>query len=135
MYGLGAALDYLDALGMANVESHDRLMASVLAAEAERRPFVRMLGAGAAGERSGIASLVIEGCRDLAGIARILSDAHGVMCRTGHMCSQPLVDRLASGQVLRMSTYLYNTVDEIHDAFTALDAVCSRLGLGPSLTD
>jgi cysteine desulfurase/selenocysteine lyase len=60
---------------------------------------------------------------------RIYSDAHGVMCRTGHMCSQPLVDRYAGSQVIRLSTYVYNTEDEIRGAFQALDETCASLGV------
>jgi cysteine desulfurase/selenocysteine lyase len=128
--GLGAAVAYLQRLGMDAVAAHDALMARVLREEAERRPYLAAVGLEAP-DRAGIASLRIEGCPDLGEAARILSDAHGVMCRSGHQCAQPLVDRFAGSQVLRMSTYVYNTEGEVRAAFEALDATCAALGVRP----
>jgi len=128
VYGLGAALAYLQRLGMAAVEQHDLLMAHALRAEVSRRSYLRLVGTSS-GERSGIASLAIPGHDDLSDVAHVLSDAHGVMCRTGHLCAQPMVDRFTAGQVLRVSAYVYNTVPEVRAAFDALDATCASLGV------
>lgn len=133
VYGLGAAIEYLTMLGMANVEAHDALMARTLASQAAGRDRVRLLGADApATERSGIASLQIDGCPDLGDLAAILSDSYGVMCRSGHMCAQPVVDRLATGPVLRLSAYLYNDERDIARAFDAIDEIRQRLGASPA---
>lgn len=125
-FGMAAAVAYLDCFGLAEVERHDRWMADVLYAEAVKRPYLRVVGAGP-GDRAGIISLAVDGCPDLGGLAQILSDSYGVMCRTGHMCAQPLVDQIAGGQVLRMSTYVYNTGDEVGRAFAALDEALPRV--------
>lgn len=128
VYGFGAALTYLNTIGMAAVEEHDRAMADLLASEAAERPTWVMLGARST-DRVGIASLKLPGLDNLGDAARILSDSYGVMCRTGHMCAQPLVEHFAMSQVLRMSTYVYNTQDEIQRAFSALDRICFDLGV------
>lgn len=131
VYGFGAALDYLEDLGMDAVAEHDRRLARVLYEEAAARPYLRVLcsprhGDGAV-DRAAVLSFELPGCPRLGDLARILSDSYGVMCRTGHMCSQPLVDTLAGGQVLRLSAYLYNDEREIQAAFAAVDDTYRRL--------
>jgi cysteine desulfurase / selenocysteine lyase len=126
--GFAAALDYLLRIGMDVVAAHDAAMVEVLDREARRRPYLGAIGQGAT-DRHAIVGLRVAGCADLGDLARVLSDAHGVMCRTGHMCAQPLVDRYAGSQILRMSAYLYNTEDEVCAAFSALDETCSSLGI------
>jgi cysteine desulfurase / selenocysteine lyase len=128
IYGFGAALRYLERTGWDLVERHDRLMAEALTQEASQRPYLRMLAAGSE-DRAGIAGLRIRGTKHLGEIARALSDSHGVMCRSGHMCAQPFVDRIAQGEVLRLSTYLYNSVEDVARAFAALDATCASFGV------
>jgi cysteine desulfurase/selenocysteine lyase len=89
---------------------------------------VKVLGAAAAGvERAALLGMALSGCDDLGDVARMLSDAYGVMCRSGHLCAQPLVDALHDGEVLRFSAYIYNTEDEIRGAFTALDEIHALL--------
>jgi cysteine desulfurase/selenocysteine lyase len=119
-YGLRAAIDYLDGLGMPDVAEHDRGLAELLYAEAARRDYLSVLCPGP-GERSATLSAAVHGIGDLTELARALSDSYGVMCRSGHLCAQPLVDSLAGTAVLRLSAYLYNTRDDIHRAFAALD--------------
>jgi cysteine desulfurase/selenocysteine lyase len=125
-YGLRAAVDYLERLGMAEVAAHDESLGRLLRAEAARRDFVRVLGAGREG--GGIVSFTLRGVTDLGPVARALSDSYGVMCRTGHLCSQPFVQGRAGGQVLRMSTYVYTSGADVATAFEALDELYSMFG-------
>lgn len=122
IYGLGAAIGYLTRIGMDTVEAHDRAMAQALVAEAGRRPYLSVLGPPEP-ERSGIVSFTIDGCPDAGKVSRILSDSYGVMCRSGHMCAQPVVQRLAGAPVLRLSAYIYNDEGDISRAFEAIDEV------------
>ena len=126
-YGLLAAVDYLERLGMTRVAAHDARMADLLYAEAARREYLSPIAPGA-GERGGILSVAVRGCRDLGELARILSDSYGVMCRSGHLCAQPLVDAFGHGQVLRISAYAYTTDEEVRHAFTALDEAFPLVG-------
>jgi hypothetical protein len=68
----------------------------------------------------------VKGLEDRPDVARRLSDAHGMMCRTGHFCAQPLVDAHSAGRVLRASAYVYNTLDELNAFFAALDEEPAR---------
>ena len=119
-YGLRAAVDYLDTLGMAEIADHDRWLAELLYAEAGKRDYLTVLEPGP-GERSAILSATVRGIDDLTELARALSDSYGVMCRSGHLCAQPYVDAVAGTAVLRLSAYIYNTTDDIHLALNALD--------------
>ena len=126
-YGLHAAIDYLGRLGWTHLAEHDRRMGQRLLEEAERRDHLSVVAPGV-GDRGGIVSVAVRGCRDLGELARILSDSYGVMCRTGHLCAQPYVDAAARGQVLRISTYAYTTEDDVTTAFKALDEAFPLLG-------
>lgn len=121
--GFAAALDYLEALGWDAIAAHDRLMNDAFLAELEKRPRLKLLGPRAAEERTSIFSLYVEGLEELSDVSRALSDSHGVMCRNGHLCAQPLVDNFTDGEVLRMSAYLYNTTEEIRYALDKLEEV------------
>lgn len=119
-YGLRAAVDYLERLGMAEVAAHDESLGWLLRAEAARRDYLRVLG-GEGQPGGGIISCTLRGVTDLGPVARALSDSYGVMCRSGYLCSQPYVQGHAGGQVLRMSTYVYTSGADVSTAFEALD--------------
>jgi cysteine desulfurase / selenocysteine lyase len=121
--GFAAAIDYLESLGLEAVQAHDGRLSRAFLEGLKRRPRLRLLGPDEAESRAPIFSLYAEGLEDLSDVSRALSDSHGVMCRNGHLCAQPLVDHYTGGEVLRMSAYLYNTVDEIEYALSALDEV------------
>lgn len=127
-YGLRAAIGYLAAIGWEKVAAHDLELGSALLEQAKVRPTMQMLGSGASADRGGIASFAIAGSPRLKAVAKILSDSYGIMCRTGHMCAQPLVDRFSDGEVLRISGYLYNTPAEIEKAFAAIDDIVAVVG-------
>lgn len=119
-YGLHAAIDYLDRLGWPAVTAHDRRMGRVLSEEVASRDYLKVLGS-TEHERSGLISFAVDGLRDLTDLARVLSDSYGVMCRSGKHCAQPYVDAFGQGQLLRLSTYVYNTEEDVRGAFAALD--------------
>jgi cysteine desulfurase/selenocysteine lyase len=126
-FGLHAAVDYLERLGLAELAAHDRSMGELMRAEAARRDYLSVVAAGP-GDCGGILSMAVRSCADLTELARILSDSYGVMCRTGHHCAQPFVDAFGRGQVLRMSAYAYTTGGDITAAFEALDEAVPLVG-------
>ena len=127
--GLGAAISYIERLGLDVVRAHDVTLAQNILKEAIRRPYLRIVGSRDPGqERSAIVSVAIDGYPNLSDMARVLSDSYGVMCRTGHMCAQPLVDSYSTSEVLRFSAYVYNTAEEIGRAFEGLDEAYFSLG-------
>jgi cysteine desulfurase/selenocysteine lyase len=123
-YGLVAALDYLDRIGLAAVSGHDAAVAKLLVEAVEARDHLTLVGGGEGGEgdRAGMVSVALAGGVDVGDVARVLSDAHGVMCRTGHMCAQPLVTSFARGPILRISGYIYNSPQDVATVFDALDS-------------
>ena len=98
--------------------------------EALARPYLSVIGPTSHRvDRAATLSVAVRGTPNLKEIARILSDSYGVMCRTGHMCAQPLVDRFSDHEVLRMSAYIYNDEREIARAFAALDEIVEAVGV------
>jgi cysteine desulfurase/selenocysteine lyase len=120
-----AAIRYLERLGFAAVDEQDRRLSSFELAEAGRRSYLEVIGPTQPTDKTAICSLRIPGIGELGTVARALSDAHGIMCRTGHHCAQPFVDSLTADEVLRMSAYVYNTAEDVEAAFAALDDVVS----------
>lgn len=122
-YGLHAAIDYLSGIGFDELARHDAELADAMLCETLKRPHLRILGPSEPADRAAILSFAIDGVHNLKEIAKILSDSYGVLCRTGHLCAQPFVDRFTDDEVLRVSGYLYNDRDDIDVLFAALDDV------------
>ena len=126
VYGLGAAVDYLDSLGAEFVTAHDRRLAAMMRREASRRDGLVFVSGDPTADVSAILSLTLPGS-SMSEVARALSDSFGIMCRSGHMCCQPFVDARFGGEVLRASAYVYTTDDDITRFFEALDEVRTYL--------
>jgi cysteine desulfurase/selenocysteine lyase len=124
VYGLVAAIKYLEKIGFDRLKSHDSDVGKLLLAEGKKRDYLEVIAPGnASSERCATISIKMKRHDNLGDIARMLSDSYGIMCRTGHMCAQPLVDYLADGEILRASCYLYNTKQDVLDLFKALDEI------------
>ena len=116
--GLGAAVDYLGALGMERVRAHER---ELTACALERLPAVdgiTLHGPPDLDRRGGVVSFAIEGIHphDIAEVC----DRHGVCVRAGHHCAQPLMRRLGVGATARASFHVYNSRDEVDRLVDAL---------------
>jgi len=107
--GLRAAIDYLDAIGLGAVSSHERELLAYATEEVGRIPGVRIVGT--AREKAGILSFVVEGVHPH-DVGTIL-DHEGIAIRTGHHCAMPLMDRLGLPATARASFGLYNTPAEV----------------------
>ncbi len=132
--GLGAAIRYLEQLGLETIDAHDRELAAALREGARQRPYLDVIGPTQEVDKTAILSLRIPGVTRLDDVAQLLSDAHGIMCRTGHHCAQPLVDHFTADEALRASAYVYNTSEEIAALFAALDDIRSVLHLQPGVS-
>nr|WP_269783520.1 aminotransferase class V-fold PLP-dependent enzyme [Marinibactrum halimedae] len=127
--GLGAALSYLSQISAEESRQHTEGLSEAIIQGAMERDYLQLLGPKTVKNRCAIGSLKIKGCEDLSDVARSLSDSYGIMCRTGHMCAQPVVDDQMDGEVLRISAYIYNTTDEIERFYLSLDELVTFLGL------
>lgn len=122
-YGYAAAADYLESVGFDFIQKQEDLLTAAFIKAIREKTYLGCVGPLSNENRAPIFSLYLNEVKDLSDICRALSDSFGVMCRNGHLCAQPLVDRHAKGQVLRMSANFYNTVAEIEYAMNALDCV------------
>jgi cysteine desulfurase/selenocysteine lyase len=124
--GLGAAVDYLQEVGLENVEGHVRRLYAQARQRLQTLPGVRILGPSAA-ERgcAGPLSFTIPNTPSPL-IARALSDGHGICVRSGYHCAQPLHESLRFPPTVRLSFSLYNQPWEIDHFFEALAQILSH---------
>jgi cysteine desulfurase/selenocysteine lyase len=112
--GLGAALDYVSAIGFAAIGAHEDDLLGYATREVCAVPGLRIIGT--AGEKAGILSFTMEGVHPH-DIGTIL-DHHGVAIRAGHHCAMPLMQRYGISGTARASFALYNTRGNV-DALVA----------------
>ncbi|GHI08485.1 hypothetical protein AQI88_04925 [Streptomyces cellostaticus] len=130
VYGLGAAVEYLDGIGQDELATCDQRLLSTLLAQAKARPYLTVLGGLSEKDRLPVLTVTLKGVADPSAIARALSDSYGVMCRSGYFCAQPYFATHGHTAGLRIAPYLYNTEQEIEHAFAALDELHWLLGGG-----
>ena len=124
--GLGAAIDYLSAIGMAAVHEHEQeLTAYALKALADV-PGVRLFGPAEPEGRGGTLSFAVDGVHPH-DVGQIL-DALGVEVRVGHHCAKPTCARFGVPAMTRASFYLYTTTDEIDALVRGLGEVRKVFG-------
>jgi len=123
--GLGAAVEYLERVGLDAVAAHDALLDRRARERLAELPRVRLLGGAA--PRAGIVSFEVAGlhAHDLAQFL----DSRGVAIRAGHLCAQPLLKKMGLTAVSRISPYLYNTIAEIDAAVGAVREAIRWFGL------
>ena len=122
--GLGAAIDYVTALGMDNIAAYEQ---ELLAYGTERLSEIGPLRLiGTARDKGSILSFVMENAHPH-DVGTIL-DAEGVAVRTGHHCAQPLMERYGIPATARASLAFYNTKEEIDALVRGLDRVIEIFG-------
>jgi cysteine desulfurase/selenocysteine lyase len=112
--GLGAAIRYLDGIGIENVAAHEHDLLEYATQKVSAIPGIRLVGT--AKEKAGVLSFFMEGIHPH-DIGTIL-DQEGIAIRTGHHCSQPVMQRFDIPATARASFALYNTREEV-DALAA----------------
>jgi len=115
---LAAAVDYLDAVGMRAIEAHEEALGARILDGLAEIPGVRVLGPGRGVSRVGLASFVVDGIHSH-DVGQFLDD-RGIAVRVGHHCAQPVHRRFGATASTRISTYLYNTADEVDAAVAAV---------------
>jgi cysteine desulfurase/selenocysteine lyase len=114
--GLGAAIDYLDAIGLERIHAHE-MQLTAYAHELTRDMPLRLIGPQPQ-HKGGIFSFAVEGVAPM-DIAELV-DQQGVAIRAGHHCAMPLHARLNLAASARASFYLYNTREEVEKFVSAL---------------
>jgi cysteine desulfurase/selenocysteine lyase len=124
--GLGAAIDYLTALGMDRVREHERYLFEHAWAALGEIPGVRRLGPDDPDIHAGVISFVLDEAHphDVATIF----DHEGVAVRAGHHCAQPVMLRYDIPATTRASFYVYNDLDDVEALAAAIRAVQKVFG-------
>ena len=117
--GLGAAIDYILGLGLSAIAAHERDLASYAAERLSAIPGLRLIGT--AKDKASVVSFVLDGIHPH-DVGTIL-DREGIAIRTGHHCTQPVMDFFGVPATSRASFGLYNTRDEVDALVAALNKV------------
>jgi len=117
--GLGAAVDYLNKIGIDKVREHDIELAGYATDKLSKIDAVTIYGPKDVKKRGGVVAFNVGSPSTSSGssihahdVASIL-DEEGIAIRSGHHCAQPLMDFLGISSTARASFYLYNTKDEV----------------------
>jgi cysteine desulfurase/selenocysteine lyase len=122
---LGAACDYLDALGRDRIAAHDGELSRLAHDKLSALPGIRLLGPRGAG-RGGLVSFAFPEvhAHDIVTFA----DEDGIALRGGHHCNQPLMRKLGLTGTTRASFYVYNTPEEIDVLVASLQRILKFFG-------
>jgi cysteine desulfurase/selenocysteine lyase len=116
--GLGAAVDYLESIGMDRVHAYELELAKMAFERLSEQKNIVIYGPGIE-YRTGVISITVGDihAHDLASIL----DSEGICVRAGHHCNQPLMEKLGVPATTRASFYIYNTPGEIDALIAGID--------------
>ena len=123
--GLGAAVDYLTAIGMEAIAAHERELTAYALERLSALLGLNIVGPPAH-QRGGVVAFTFRGIHPH-DIAHML-DMEGIAVRAGHHCAQPLHRRLGLTATVRASFYLYNTAEEVDALARALERIGAMMG-------
>lgn len=109
--GAGAAAEYLQSIGMDEIEKHERSLLSVVLKELQEMDYVRIIGTDDISIKTGLATFVVDTVTSAHDVATYLSDTHSVMVRSGFHCTSPFHYQIGISPThgtARASFYLYN---------------------------
>jgi len=124
--GLGAAVDYLSALGMDNILAHERLVVDYALDRLAEVPGLTLYGPGPE-QRNGVAAFTLADIH-AHDIAQLL-DAEGVAVRAGHHCAMPLHQHYGIPASARASFYVYNTREDVDVLVRGIESARRVFGL------
>lgn len=123
--GLGAAIDYLSAIGMPAIAGHEHEVVGYAIQQLQEIPGVQIFGPSANG-KGGVVSFTLEGVHPH-DVSQIL-DSYGIAIRAGHHCAMPLHEKFNLPATARASFYLYNTQEEVDRLAAAIYKVKDIFG-------
>ena len=119
--GLGAAVDFLTAVGMSRVRTHEQELTAYALERLAEVPGLRVYGPPDAADRGALEAFALEGTHPH-DVAEIVA-RDGVCIRAGHHCAQPLMKRLGVGATSRASFAVHNTRDDVDRLVAGLHSV------------
>lgn len=119
--GLGAAVDYLNKIGISKVRQHEIDLITYAISELKKIKGVTLFGPADFKKRGGVVSFNVDGihAHDVASIL----DSEGIAIRSGQHCAEPLMDFLNVPAVARASFYVYNTKDDVDKLVDGINKV------------
>ncbi|MGO4157012.1 SufS family cysteine desulfurase [Cupriavidus sp. YAF13] len=114
--GLGAAIDYVSAVGLEAIAAHEHALLAYATGQAAQIAGLRIIGTAA--EKASILSFVLDGVHPHD--AGTILDLEGVAVRAGHHCAMPVMERFGVPATVRASFALYNTREEVDALFRAV---------------
>jgi cysteine desulfurase/selenocysteine lyase len=123
MIAFKKALDFVEELGKENIAAHEQEVLAYATDKLSQIDGLRVVGT--AKEKVSVLSFVVDGVHpfDLG----LMLDAKGIAVRTGHHCTQPLMNRLAIDGTVRASFAVYNTMEEVDYLAESIRAVVQKL--------
>jgi len=125
--GLGAAVEYLERIGMVNITRHENELMAYGTQGLKSIPGLHLIGT--APEKAGILSFVLDGFRTEE-VSSALNQ-QGIAVRAGHHCAQPILRRFGLESTVRPSLALYNTCEDIDALIAAIWNLKQGRGPGP----
>jgi len=120
---LAHAIDYLTELGLANIAAYEHDLLEYTTGQLLEIPGLRIIGT--AKEKSSVISFLLDGAHPYD--VGVILDKLGIAVRTGHHCTQPLMDRFEIPGTVRASIALYNTREEIDGLAAAIRRAATML--------
>ena len=120
-HGLARAIDYMEAVGMDNIEAHERELTRYALEQMQTIPGMRRFGPLDSSRRDAVISFLVGDIHHLD--LGTLLDRLGIAVRTGHHCAEPLMHRLGIQGTVRASLALYNTKEEIDQLVSGIRRV------------
>ncbi len=126
--GLGAAVDYLNSIGMRNIKKHEQKLISIVLEELMELPEIEIFGPEQIENRSSLICFNYKGVNPHK-VAKIFDEQYNILMRSGHHCCYPLIKHVINKPegTLRCSLYLYNTEEEIKIFINAAKKISKRL--------
>jgi cysteine desulfurase/selenocysteine lyase len=113
------AIHFINELGKEHISAHENELLQYATGQLTKLRGVRIVGTAA--KKVSVVSFVVEGIHHF-DVGQML-DARGVAVRTGHHCTQPLMDRFGIEGTVRASFAVYNTKEEIDQMMEGLDRI------------
>ena len=121
--GLAAAIDYINKIGIAEIEAYEHQLLAYATEQIKQIPGVKIIGE--ANQKASVLSFIVEGTHP-SDIGTII-DKLGIAIRTGHHCTEPLMNRFKIPGTARASFAFYNTFEEIDIFIDALKRAIKML--------
>ena len=123
---LHAAIDYLESIGMDEIEKHEEVLTKRCLEGMAKIPHIHIVGSTDPAEKTGVITFTIDGVHPHD--AATILDSFGIAIRSGHHCAQPLGHHLNVPASNRASFYIYNTEEEVDYFLEKLPLVRKQMG-------